>query len=252
MQELDTLLGSKNRRLRPPSVWKPTDEQKVTVEWIADTVEVLDGALEALRDVDDTGLSFADIKSSIAALDKMLELAPPYSGQIRNFYEQIMTEEEGMVIAAAQYQLLHRTQARQAQGGQSFFYRFAMYLLRERSEQLRSKHAEPSTDATDAAMAGSLEAPIEETHGGIDLDAKKMSMDVEADGPRIEMHFDPAMMTEFQNGNFTGVQGIILRIVPLESPLPLLGYGDEPPLEEDGNDQLAKIDTVYADNHRRF
>ncbi len=59
--------------------------------------------------------------------------------------------------------------------------------------------------------------------GGIDLNAGKMSLDVVRDGKGVEMPFDPAMVAEFQKGNFTGVEGIILKIVPIESPLPLLG-----------------------------
>jgi hypothetical protein len=37
------------------------------------------------------------------------------------------------------------------------------------------------------------------------------------------MNFDPAMVADFQKGNFTGVEGIILRIIPIQSPLPILG-----------------------------
>jgi hypothetical protein len=55
--------------------------------------------------------------------------------------------------------------------------------------------------------------------GGIDLDAKNMGLDVIRDGKGIEMNFDPAMVAEFQKGNFTGVEGIILRIVPIRNPL---------------------------------
>ncbi len=57
--------------------------------------------------------------------------------------------------------------------------------------------------------------------GGIDLNAKNMSLDVSGQG--IDMKFDPAMVAEFQKGNFTGVEGIILRIVPIQSPLSLFG-----------------------------
>ncbi|NTV29284.1 MAG: hypothetical protein HGA80_04300 [Candidatus Omnitrophica bacterium] len=60
-------------------------------------------------------------------------------------------------------------------------------------------------------------------NGGIDLNAKNMGLDVAKDGKGIEMKFDPAMVAEFQKGNFAGVEGIILRIVPIQSPLPILG-----------------------------
>jgi hypothetical protein len=62
-------------------------------------------------------------------------------------------------------------------------------------------------------------------NGGIDLNARNMGLDVARDGKGIEMNFDPAMVAEFQKGNFTGVEGIILRIIPIQSPLPILGLG---------------------------
>lgn len=61
--------------------------------------------------------------------------------------------------------------------------------------------------------------------GGIDLNAQNMDLDVSKDGSGVEMEFDPAMLEEFQNGNFTGVEGIILKIVPIQSPLSILGLG---------------------------
>ncbi len=61
------------------------------------------------------------------------------------------------------------------------------------------------------------------TNGGIDLNAKKMDLDVARDGKGVEMTFDPAMVAEFRKGNFTGVEGIILKIVPIENPQALLG-----------------------------
>jgi len=64
--------------------------------------------------------------------------------------------------------------------------------------------------------------------GGIDLNAKNMGLDVTKDGKGIEMKFDPAMVAEFQSGNFAGVEGIILRIVPIASPLPILGLETSP------------------------
>jgi len=60
-------------------------------------------------------------------------------------------------------------------------------------------------------------------NGGIDLNGRKMGLNVAKDGQGIQMKVDSAMIAEFQKGNFTGVQGIILRIVPIQSPLPLLG-----------------------------
>ena len=59
--------------------------------------------------------------------------------------------------------------------------------------------------------------------GGIDLNAKKMDLDVAKDGKGVEMKFDPAMVAEFRKGDFTGVEGVVLKIVPIENPLALLG-----------------------------
>ncbi|MBF0619317.1 MAG: hypothetical protein HQL19_04035 [Candidatus Omnitrophica bacterium] len=57
------------------------------------------------------------------------------------------------------------------------------------------------------------------TPGGIDLNVRKMSLDISKDGKGVAMSFDPAMVAEFQKGNFTGVAGVILRIVPIQNPL---------------------------------
>jgi len=60
--------------------------------------------------------------------------------------------------------------------------------------------------------------------GGIDLNAKNMGLDVTQEGKSIEMKFNnSAMIAQFRKGNFTGVEGIIIRIVPIESSLPVLG-----------------------------
>ncbi|MFH0753198.1 MAG: hypothetical protein V2A70_01380 [Candidatus Omnitrophota bacterium] len=59
--------------------------------------------------------------------------------------------------------------------------------------------------------------------GGIDLNANNMGLDVTKDGSGVEIKFDPAMVAEFRQGNFTGVEGIILGIVPIKSPLQILG-----------------------------
>jgi hypothetical protein len=61
------------------------------------------------------------------------------------------------------------------------------------------------------------------TTGGIDLNGKNMGMEVSAEGARTAVTFDPAMIAAFQQGNFSGVEGIILKVVPISSPLPLLG-----------------------------
>ncbi|MFH0754896.1 MAG: hypothetical protein V2A70_10055, partial [Candidatus Omnitrophota bacterium] len=65
-------------------------------------------------------------------------------------------------------------------------------------------------------------------NGGIDLNARNMGLDVTRDGKGVEMKLDPAMVAEFQKGNFTGVQGIILKIVPIQSPMVFLGLETSP------------------------
>ncbi|OGW96699.1 MAG: hypothetical protein A2Z81_01730 [Omnitrophica WOR_2 bacterium GWA2_45_18] len=59
--------------------------------------------------------------------------------------------------------------------------------------------------------------------GGIDLNADKMNLDVDKSSTGVDIQFDPAMVAEFEAGDFTGVVPVILQIVPLASPLPLLG-----------------------------
>jgi hypothetical protein len=58
-------------------------------------------------------------------------------------------------------------------------------------------------------------------NGGIDLSAKNMALDV--NGPGIVMNFNPVMMTRFRKGDFTGVEGVIIKITPVTSPLSALG-----------------------------
>lgn len=83
---------------------------------------------------------------------------------------------------------------------------------------------------SDMAMDGVTGARVQtgDPLGGIDLNAKNMGLDIAKDGKGIQMKFDPAMVAEFQKGNFSGVEGIILRIVPIQSPLPMLGLETSP------------------------
>ena len=60
--------------------------------------------------------------------------------------------------------------------------------------------------------------------GGIDLNARKMGLDVTKDGKGVEIKYDAAMVAEFRRGNFTGVEAFILRITPIQSVLPILGF----------------------------
>ncbi|MBF0532718.1 MAG: hypothetical protein HQL23_06420 [Candidatus Omnitrophica bacterium] len=42
------------------------------------------------------------------------------------------------------------------------------------------------------------------------------------------IQFDPAMIRQFQNGNFTGASPVILQIVPIANPILLLGFERDP------------------------
>ncbi|MBF0486099.1 MAG: hypothetical protein HQL16_06265, partial [Candidatus Omnitrophica bacterium] len=55
--------------------------------------------------------------------------------------------------------------------------------------------------------------------GGIDLNAKNMGLDVERDGKGRDMTFDPALLEQFTQGNFSGVVPVIIRIMPIQSLL---------------------------------
>lgn len=58
-------------------------------------------------------------------------------------------------------------------------------------------------------------APTKTATGGIDLDARNMSLDISRDGNGTAIQIDPAMAAEFRKDSFTGVEGIILEITPL-------------------------------------
>ncbi len=61
--------------------------------------------------------------------------------------------------------------------------------------------------------------------GGIDLNAKNMQMDV--NGQKINIHFDPAMVAQFKRGDFSGVRPVIIKITPIQNIMPLLGLKEE-------------------------
>ena len=58
--------------------------------------------------------------------------------------------------------------------------------------------------------------------GGIDLNAKSLKIDVSGVSPGIPVGFDPAMALQLENGDFTGLAPVILKVTPLNSLLPLL------------------------------
>ncbi|MBF0619767.1 MAG: hypothetical protein HQL19_06325 [Candidatus Omnitrophica bacterium] len=59
--------------------------------------------------------------------------------------------------------------------------------------------------------------------GGIDLNARNLEMDIAKEGAGAPVTFDPAMIAEFQRGDFSGITPVILKITPIDSPLALLG-----------------------------
>jgi|GEM_PF-3193177 len=59
--------------------------------------------------------------------------------------------------------------------------------------------------------------------GGIELNANKMGLNVSRDGKGVQMKFDPAMVAQFQKGDFTGIVPVILNITPIANPSAMLG-----------------------------
>lgn len=60
-------------------------------------------------------------------------------------------------------------------------------------------------------------------NGGIDINSNNMTLDVAREGAGVEMKLDPAMVARFEQGDFSGVVPVILKVTPISSPLPLLG-----------------------------
>jgi CheY-like chemotaxis protein len=63
--------------------------------------------------------------------------------------------------------------------------------------------------------------------GGIELNAKKLEMDVTKQGAGVSMKIDPALLEEFRSGDFSGVVPVIIRITPIASPSAILGMTAE-------------------------
>ena len=92
----------------------------------------------------------------------------------------------------------------------------------------RSTADEAMTTPSDKGLDKTSAVQIEP--GGIELNAKKMGLEVGKDGKGVEIKYDAAMIAEFQRGNFTGVEAFILRITPIQSALPILGF--ESPVDD--------------------
>ena len=101
--------------------------------------------------------------------------------------------------------------------GQAQVERFG-HITPKLSEQLQSdqeafvKRVE-ALKTKDAAMR----------HGGIDLDANKMRLT--QTGDQAQMSFDEATMARFKQGDFTGINPVIVRVQPLTDISLLLGLG---------------------------
>jgi hypothetical protein len=63
------------------------------------------------------------------------------------------------------------------------------------------------------------------TEGGIDLNSKNLQMDV--NGEKIDIKFDPAMIVQFKSGDFSGVTPVIINITPISNVMSLLGLKEE-------------------------
>ncbi|MBF0484722.1 MAG: hypothetical protein HQL25_08480 [Candidatus Omnitrophica bacterium] len=85
----------------------------------------------------------------------------------------------------------------------------------------RKKEQAKNTEQGDAAQltAAARDSAIKQAPGGIALNGEKMELGVAKQGTGVDMKLDPAMVAEFEKGNFTGVQGIILSIIPIANPL---------------------------------
>lgn len=62
-----------------------------------------------------------------------------------------------------------------------------------------------------------------EAPGGINLDARAMTLERERSRDAMAMNFDPAMLAAFLREDFVGLKGEILGIVPVSNPAALLG-----------------------------
>jgi hypothetical protein len=73
--------------------------------------------------------------------------------------------------------------------------------------------------------------PAALTPGGIDLNAKKMSLNVRSSGEGVQFNFDPATVKQFQNAS--GFTPVIISIQPMIMSLPtFLGISDNVPASE--------------------
>ena len=75
-------------------------------------------------------------------------------------------------------------------------------------------HPDPLDSNTDQSQAAK---------GGIDLNAKTMSLDISRTAASAAIRMDQSAFDGFEDNLFSGLQGIIIRIVPVENPAVFLG-----------------------------
>jgi hypothetical protein len=91
----------------------------------------------------------------------------------------------------------------------------SIYEILLGTEQVRSFGGEKASEPKDPAM--------QDTVGGIDLDAGNMSLDVARQGRGIEMKLDPALLAKFRRGDFSGIVPHIVSVTQVASPGLILG-----------------------------
>jgi phosphomannomutase len=82
-----------------------------------------------------------------------------------------------------------------------------------------------STEGVIAYLEANIDRAMETMPGGIDLNSQNMQMN--AQGQKIDMQFDPAMIEQFKSGDFSGLTPVILNITPITNIRPLLGLAPE-------------------------
>jgi len=100
-----------------------------------------------------------------------------------------------------------------------------------RQRRIEIKKASKDKNRPDKAMETAVlsKKPYK---GGIDLNSRNLNM--ESSGQKVNITFDPAMLAQFERGDFSGVRIKILDVVPI-SLMPLLGLK-----EDESVGQLAK------------
>jgi hypothetical protein len=81
----------------------------------------------------------------------------------------------------------------------------------------------PEYETKEMFKALSDKAMVQSLKGGIDLNSRSLNM--QSEGPKVKITFDPATIEQFKRGDFSGVRIQILDVVPVNL-MPLLGLED--------------------------